>query len=481
MEFDFRPIMLVVGLLLATLGGAMLITALVDIIASNEDWQIFTFCGLLCVLLGGGSYAATRGSVHALGTRQAFVMTVGAWVILSFFGSLPYVFSGAVANFTDAYFESVSALTTTGSTVMSDLELKAPGILFWRGFQQWLGGLGIIVMAVAVLPMLQVGGMQLFRIEAFDTAGKILPRATQISGALIGVLAIFTAICAFAYLAAGMSLIDAVIHAMTTVSTGGFSTKDASIGYFDSAAINYICVLFMILGSIPFLLFVQTIRGRPLAVWRDSQVQTFFLVLASAVFIGWFLARQQADNEDAFGLALFNVTSTMTGTGFANADFAAWGASSRMFFLIIMFIGGCAGSTSCGIKIFRMQVLFITVKRHIQRIFYPHGLFTLRYNGHPMREDIPMAVMSFLFLYITIFFIVAVLLSLTGLEFLTALSASATAISNVGPGVSEIIGPAGNFQSLGPVAKWIIIAAMLIGRLEIMTFLVLFTPNFWRN
>ena len=485
-KFDIRPIFLVIGLLLATLGGAMFLPAIVDLMADNDDWQIFAVSGTLCVLVGVGLYGGARGTTRHLDTKQAFIMTVGTWVTLALFGALPYYWSGIVPSFTDAIFESLSGLTTTGATVITGLDNAPPGILLWRAIEQWLGGLGIIVMAVAVLPMLQIGGMQLFKIEAFETAEKIMPRATQISGSLTLVFLFFTALCAVAYLAAGMALDDAVIHAMTTVATGGFSSKDASIGHFDSVAIEMVAITFMILGSIPFILYVQAVRGQAIALWKDSQVRVFLTVLCLLVATAWVIFHLSAQvdknpEETGFMFALFNVTSIMTGTGFATTNYSAWGPVADMFFFIIMFIGGCAGSTSCGIKIFRFQVLSESLKQHIKSIFYPNGVFLMRFNGRNLQDDVATAVMSFLFLYIAIFFIVASLLAMTGLDFITALSASGSAISNVGPGLGPDIGPAGNFRELGNDAKWILMMAMLIGRLELFTVLVLFVPRFWRS
>ena len=483
MRFDIRPILLVIGLLLTTLGAAMLLPAIVDLMADNDDWRVFAVSGILTILIGAGLYGGARGTTTHLGTKQAFLMTVGTWVALAVFGALPYLWSGIVSTFTDALFESLSGLTTTGATVITGLDNAPPGILFWRGIQQWLGGLGIIVMAVAVLPMLQIGGMQLFKIEAFETAEKIMPRATQISGSLTLVFLFVTALCAIAYLSAGMALDDAVIHAMTTVATGGFSTKDASMGHFDSTAIQLVSVVFMVLGSIPFILYVQAVRGQSLALWKDSQVRVFLILLAILVLIAWRIYPGSGDETsgNGFMFALFNVTSIMTGTGYATTDYSSWGPVSNMFFFIIMFIGGCAGSTSCGIKIFRFQVLFEALKQHVKRIFYPNGIFPMKFNRRVLEDSVATAVMSFLFLYIVIFFIVASLLSLTGLDFITALSASGSAISNVGPGLGSQIGPAGTYKDLGDGAKWILMAAMLIGRLELFTVLVLFVPRFWRS
>ncbi len=478
---NLRPIFLIVGLLLATLGCSMIFPAIVDLIANNDDWEVFAFTGTLTFLIGLGLYSGARGIPHGMTTRQAFVMTTVSWIAMSIFGALPYLLSGAVPTFTDAFFESMSGLTTTGSTVINNLEEQPPGILLWRGIQQWLGGLGIIVMAVAVLPMLQVGGMQLFKIEAFDTAEKIMPRATQISGSLTLVFIVITLLCAIAYLLAGMGVQDAFIHAMTTVATGGFSTKDTSIGYFNSATIDMIAVFFMILGSIPFILYVQAWQGQPLKIFENSQVRVFFAILLVAAVIAWAMHPQaNEDNAHAMQQALFNVTSVMTGTGYSTADYGLWAPSANMFFFCLMFIGGCAGSTSCGIKVFRFQVMFETIKQHLSRTFYPNGIFVMRFNGQTIDDSVAGAVMNFFAIYFLLFGLLAIALNLTGLDFLTAMSAAGTSISNVGPGLGAEIGPVSTFKDINDTAKWLLCAAMLIGRLELFTVLVLFVPRFWR-
>ncbi|MCC0028901.1 MAG: TrkH family potassium uptake protein [Brucellaceae bacterium] len=464
------------------LGAAMFVPALVDFAASNDDWIVFLSCGLVTVLAGLTLAAANRGSPPGLSTRQALLMTVVAWLFLVFFGALPFLWSGVVPSFTDAFFESMSGLTTTGATIIVGLDYAPPGILFWRGLMQWLGGLGIIVMAVAVLPMLQIGGMQVFRAEAFDTPEKILPRATQISGSMTLVFVVLTAVCAGAYLIAGMAFDDAVIHAMTTVATGGFSTKDASLGHFDSAAIDIIAIVFMILGSIPFLLYVQTLQGRARPLLTDSQVRAFLVTLGVSTLIAWAIAHLSGRHVDLEALrhAAFNVVSITTGTGYASTDYGLWGPHAVAFFFIIMFIGGCAGSTSCGIKIFRFQVLFAELKYHLKQTLYPNGVFVKKYNNRPLEERVTDAVMSFFFLYISAFVALAVALRLVGVDFVTAISGAGSAISNVGPGLGEIIGPAGNYKALSDPAKWLLSAGMLLGRLELFTVLVLFVPRFWR-
>jgi trk system potassium uptake protein TrkH len=482
-SLDLRPAFLVCGLLTAGLGAVMLLPALVDFAAGNDDWMIFLTSSVATTLFGYMLFVAASDAPRRLSTRQAIIMTVMTWLFLTTFGAIPFLWSGIVPTFTDAFFESMSGLTTTGATVITGLDSAPPGILFWRGLLQWIGGLGIIVMAVAVLPMLQIGGMQIFKAEGFDTSEKILPRATQISGSLIMVFAGLTAICAVLYNAAGMDTMDAVVHAMTTVATGGFSTRDASMGHFDSAAIHWIGIIFMLLGSLPFVLYIGILRGSWKPLFRDEQVRAFFLLVLFFTLVAWAIVHfgEHYSGHHGLRIAAFNVISIMTGTGFATADYGLWGTHSVALFFVIMFIGGCAGSTSCGIKIFRFQILYADVKHQIRQIGYPHGVFIKRFNGRPIDDSVSSAVVSFFFLYVLSFVFLAIALQLTGLDFTTAASGAGSAISNVGPGLGDIIGPAGNFHDLNTAAKWLLSAGMLLGRLELLTALVLFLPSFWRS
>lgn len=480
---DARPILLITGALLLALGCAMFLPALIDVVYQSEDWKVFVFSALLTLFSGSCLWTMGRGSSGALTVREAFLMTVIAWLALTTFGALPIYFSGVVPSFTDAFFESMSGLTTTGATVITGLEFTPPGILFWRSLQQWLGGLGIIVMAVAVLPMLQVGGMQIFKTEAFETTDKILPRASQISGSMTMVYTVFTILCLFCYWGAGMSIFDALVHSMTTVATGGFSSKDASIGAFDSPSIDTIATIFMIAGSLPFLLYVQAVQGNPKPLWRDSQVRFFAALVVIFVLVVWLQQHQRGVNEGLVGLqyAAFNVVSILTGTGYATADYDNWGPLMVGLFMAMMMIGGCAGSTACGIKIFRVQVVLGTMFSHAKQILSPNRIVMRRYNGRPLPEHVIAAVMSFFVLYSTTIAALTLGLSFTGLDNLTAISGAISAVANVGPGLGPIIGPTGNFESINDPAKWLLAFGMLAGRLELLTILVLFVPRFWRG
>jgi len=480
---DLRPILLVIGILLTTLGVAMLVPAIVDLHLNQPGWSVFAVSSGLTLFVGITLTLITWGRTSNLNIKQAFILTTFSWVALAAFAAIPLAWSELNLSYTDAFFEAMSGLTTTGATVITGLDNAPPGILLWRALLQWLGGIGIIVMAVAVLPMLQIGGMQLFRMESSDTSEKILPRATQIAGSITLLYFAITIAGTIGYSLAGMGLFDAIAHSMTTIATGGFSTYDASIGYFNSAAVDSVAVLFMIIGSLPFVLYLHALHGNGEPLWKDSQVRWFFILIILFVLIATIYQIFVNANVGtrAFQLAAFNVVSVMTGTGFATADYGTWGPFAVVFFFCIMFIGGCAGSTSCGLKIFRLQVIFENVKVHINRIIYPNGIFVARFNGRSLPDHVSASVLSFLFLFFLCFGILSIALSMTGLDNLTALSAAASAMANVGPGLGQMVGPEGTFAQVSDTAKWLISLGMLLGRLELFTVLVMLTPAFWRT
>ncbi len=482
--FDIRPILLVNGILLAMLGTSMLLPALVDAAADNDDWLIFAGSAMLTLFTGVAFSLMTWGQAGNLTIREAFLLVVGVWVFLPAFSALPLAFSGLDLSYTDAFFEAMSGLTTTGSTVIVGLDTAPPGILLWRSVLQWLGGLGIIVMAIAILPILQIGGMQLFKVEAFDTTDKVLPSAAALAGGLVSFYAGATALTTILLWIADMSFFDAVNHAMTSIATGGFSTRDASVGGFDSATVDWIIIGAMVVGSLPFALYLQALRGRPDKLWQDTQVRAFFgTLLVLIVFLTFYEKANHIEPTFLADLrfATFNIVSIITGTGFTNHDYSQWGHFAVALFFFAMFVGGCAGSTSCGIKIFRFQVVYESAKVQIRRLIHPNGIFAPRYNGKTIEDSVTASVMSFMFLFFATFGISSILLALMGLDMITALSAAGTAISNVGPGLGPIVGPAGNFAALPDLAKWVLAFTMLIGRLEIFTVLVIFTPTFWRG
>ncbi|MEG3617212.1 TrkH family potassium uptake protein [Magnetovibrio sp. PR-2] len=480
---DFRPILMILGVLLATLAVGMCIPALVDALHGNPDWQVFAVSAGLTLFVGVSlTLTSSAGSV-SLNVRQAFVMTTVSWLVLTIFAALPFSFSELQLSYTDAFFEAMSGITTTGSTVITGLDHAPPGILLWRGILQWLGGLGIVVMAIAVMPMMGVGGMQMFKVEAFDAGEKVLPRAAQISMALVLIYAVLTAIWGLMMWWAGMTPFESTVHAMTTIATGGFSTSDGSVGHFDSWTIDLIITSGMIVGSLPFLLFLQVLRGKPLAIWQDEQVRGFIAIAGGLVLVVAALLWFDTGMEPAQALrySAFNVVSIMTGTGYATDDYGLWGSFALPIFFFIMFIGGCAGSTTCGIKVFRFQILYNAARVQVRHLLQPHGVFIPYYNRRPIPDEVIISVLSFFFVFGLSFALLALGLGMLGLDFLTAISSAATAISNVGPALGPIVGPSGTFQSLPDAAKWLMSAGMLLGRLELFTIIVLFSKTFWRG
>ncbi len=479
---DLRPVVFVLGTLITILALAMIIPAIVDYSAGHADWEVFAASSGVALFIGVSMILTTRSGWFGFNLRQAFVMTNLAWLVIAAFAALPFTFSDMDLSVTDAFFEAMSGITTTGATVIVGLDQAPPGILLWRAILQWLGGIGIIVMAVAILPILQVGGMQLFRVEAFD-ADKVLPRAAQIAGGISIVYVFLTGLAALVLWSLGLSGFDAIAHAMTSIATGGFSTHDASIGHYNSAAVDWAISIFMILGSLPFVLYLRALRGNVSVLARDSQVRWFLIVVAvAAIFMAWWLWRNGVlPPLDALRYGTFNVISVMTGTGYATAEFDRWGGFSMALMFVLMFVGGCAGSTTCGIKIFRFQVLYATAKSQLKRLIQPNGVFIPYYNHRPIPEQVSLSVMGFFFLFIASFAVLAAGLGFLGLDFITAVSGAASAIANVGPGLGIIIGPAATYGSLPEEAKWLLSAGMLLGRLELFTVLVLLSRSFWRG
>jgi len=479
---ELRPVLFINGILLSILATAMMIPAVVDAAIGNPDWLVFAAAAAVTLFVGVSVILTTRSPLGHFSLRQAFLMTNLAWLVIATFGALPFHFSELELSFVDSFFESMSGVTTTGSTIIVGLDHAPPGILLWRAILQWLGGIGIIVMAVAVLPILQVGGMQLFRVEAFD-ADKVLPRAAQIAGGISIVYVFLTGLAALILWSLGLSGFDAVAHAMTSIATGGFSTHDDSIGYYNSAAVDWAICGFMLLGSLPFVLYLRAFRGNLAVLFRDSQVRWFLIVVAGAVvLITWWLWRNDVlPPLDALRYGAFNVISVMTGTGYATAEFDRWGGFSMSLMFVLMFVGGCAGSTTCGIKIFRFQVLYATAKAQLKRLIQPNGVFIPYYNHRPIPEQVSLSVMGFFFLFTASFALLAVALGFLGLDFITAVSGAASAIANVGPGLGDVIGPDRNYSSLPAEAKWLLSAGMLLGRLELFTVLVLLSRSFWRG
>jgi trk system potassium uptake protein TrkH len=478
---SFRSTLFVVGLLLLALAVAMLVPAAVDGAVGNANWIAFAVSSGITAVIGVIFTVGARSPTYRIRIREAFLITAITWTALALFAALPFMFLDSGISVADAVFEAMSGLTTTGSTVMVGLDGMPPGILLWRSILQWIGGVGIIVMAIMILPFLRVGGMQLFRTESSDRSEKIVSRPIHLAVWIGTVYLSLTAVCALAYGIAGMSPFDALNHAMTTLATGGYSTHDASFNHFPQPAIHWIGTLFMATGALPFVLYIKSLKGHWLALLRDQQVRGFFVLLTAAVagLTAW-LWLDDMPLLNALRQAAFNVTSIITTTGFANADYGAWGALPAGIFLLLTFMGGCTGSTSGGIKMFRHQIIMLMTREQLSRLVFPRIVFARRYNGGRVSDDIVPSVVAFLAAYLIATAAIAVGLTAFGLDLITSFSGAATAISNVGPGLGPIIGPAGNFAALPDGAKWLLSFGMLLGRLELFTVLVILTPAFWR-
>ena len=483
MAVDIRSPLYILGALLSVFSLGLLAPAFADWVDGGPDVAMFLICFLVTIFAGGMLMAAFRPREKISVTiHQAFVLTALAWTVLTLFAALPFSVASLHISYTDAFFEAMSAVTTTGSTVLTGLDDMPSGLLLWRSLLQWMGGVGIIVMAVAILPFLRIGGMQLFRTESSDRSEKTLPRVSQISTAIVVFYLLFSAVIFVLLWSVGLSFFDAVNHTMTAVSTAGFSTRDASVAGLANPAAEYVLTLAMLVAGATFMTMIQSYRGGSLMLLRDTQIRVYLLVVfvSTAAMTAWRLANSESGIEESFRQSLFNVTSIVTTTGFATADYTTWGAFPIALMLFLTFVGGCTGSTAGGLKIFRFQILYQLARVQLNRLTHPHAVIVPRFNGREVSRDVINSVAGFVFLYFFCFVAIAIGLSLSGLDLATAVSGSATALGNVGPGVGEIIGPAGNFQSLPDGAKWLLSFGMLLGRLELLTLLVLLMPGFWR-
>ncbi len=479
---DFRPVLYILGILLSTLSVSMAFPLAVDLYYDNSDWKVFFACIMVTSFFGGLLVLANSKDNVTIRPKQGFMLISLSWVVLCLFSALPFWLSGTGLSFTDAFFESTSGLTTTGSTIFTDIESLPRGILIWRSMLQWLGGIGVIIMAMSILPMLKIGGMQLFETELSEKE-KAMPRTAKLASSIGIIYVLLTLFCTFLYNMTGMSLFDSLAHAMTTISTGGYSTYDTSFSHYPFIWPEIVAVIFMIAGGIPFVLYLKAVNGNIKPFLQDTQVRWFLSILgiSTLLMVIYLTSISNMDFEVAFVKSLFNITSVMTGTGFTSDDYGIWGVFPTSLFFFLMVVGACAGSTTCGIKIFRFQVLYSVSNMQMKKLLHPHGVFIPYYNKKAIPVDVQTSVMSFFFLYALCFALIAVALSLVGLDFVTAMSGSATALSNVGPGLGPIIGPAGTFQPLPDSAKWILSFAMLLGRLELFTVLVMLSPHFWRR
>jgi len=478
-----KTVFFIIGILLVILGIFMLVPYLVQIIYQEKSHS-FLSSAFVTIFIGVLFILANLQKELRLNLQQTFLFSTLTWLAVAIFGSLPFLLSTLNLSISESFFESMSGITTTGSTIISDLDTSPKSILIWRAIMQWLGGIGIIVMAITVLPLLKVGGMQLFKMEGSDNTEKILPRTIEVATIIILTYLILTLLCSFFYWIFGMSLFDSIAHSMTTIATGGFSTHNSSIGYFKSPPIEIISTIFIILGSIPFISYLKFIKGNKKIFFEDAQIKgLLYLLIISILIMFMYLLTTGGEISllDKIRISSFNVVSILSGTGYVTDDFGLWGKFSLVFFLLLMFVGGCAGSTTCGIKIFRLQMLFVFLNNQIKKLIFPNSVFIVKYNNQKISDNFINSVIVFIFSYLFLFMILAMLLSITGLDFLSAISGAATSISNVGPGLGEMIGPNGNFKEVSDTSKWLLSFGMLLGRLELFAVLVLFFPSFWRN
>ena len=481
----FAAIQRVVGFLIAMASLMMVPPALVGLYYGDGTVPLFAVSAALLLVIGLAIFLPVRGRRDELRIRDGFIIVVACWLALALVGALPFgLLKAPQISWVDAFFESMSGLTTTGATVLTDINSLPRGILYYRQQLQWLGGMGIIVLAVAILPMLRIGGMQLYRAETpgplKDT--KLTPRITETAKALWLIYLGITTVCALAYWLGGMTAFDAVGHAFSTVAIGGFSTHDASLAYFDSATIEAIATVFMVIAGMNFALhFTAWRRASAQPYFQDPELKVYAALLAGFALVATvalYLNGTYATLGQSFRYAGFHVVSAMTTTGFTTTEFHLWTGFVPILLILIAFIGGCAGSTAGGMKVIRIILLYRQSTREILRLVHPHAVMPIKIGGQKTSPTVMDAVWGFFFLFITSFAVFTVLLNATGIDSVTAFSAAAACITNLGPGLAEV-GP--NYSELHDTAKLILSVAMLMGRLEIYTLLVLLTPAFWRD
>lgn len=479
---NYKPVFYVNGILLLVIAAAMCAPLGIDLYDANDDWKVFASAQAVTGFAGLALVIMNRQEKFRIGVRETFLLTCVGWVFLAAFGALPFHFSQAKMSYSGAFFEAMSAITTTGSTAIIGLDSLPRGILLWRFMLLWIGGIGFLIIALAVFPMLQISGMQIFKTQSFQIE-KIMPSASQMAAFICSIYAGMTIFAAFALYFAGMNTFDAICHAMAAISTGGISTHDAAVAWFNSPLIEMILVFVMILGGLPFVLHLRLMKGDARAMWKDSQVRIFAYILAgmTLAITLWLVQTEKMAFLQAFRTSLFFSTSYLTTTGFINGDHSHWGQFAIGLGFLAGFLGSCSGSTSGGIKLFRLQILFLTLRQQLAKLISPHGVYPVRYNGKPVEVSLQASVAGFFFIYIMSWLVIGVALQLTGLDFSTAFSGALAAISNTGVGIGNVIGPSGNFANLPTSSVWIFSFAMLFGRIEFLTLLVLFMPHFWKG
>lgn len=478
-----RPVIYIASLCGLYLSTAMFVPAVVDLYYGNHDWANFA---LSAFVVGGLSLAAgmaTRGQLPVFNKRVGFLLVNVLWLVFSLAGAVPLMLA-AHMSFAKAFFESVSAITTTGSTVMVGLDHMPRGILMWRSLLQWLGGIGIVALGLFVLPFLRVGGIAFFKMESSDTNDKPFARLASFTSAFVAVYLAITFACIVTYDVLGMSHFDAINHALTTVPTGGFSTHDASFGYFaKNKELLWAATFFMTVCSLPFsVLIVFIVRGR-LDALRDPQIIVFLGYLAFFSIAGGIYNRiaNNVDFSTALAHSFFNMSSLISTTGYASQDYTRWGPFMIMLVFVVTFLGGCSGSTAGGIKSYRLVIIYNSIRSGLKMLLYPNAIYSVRYGKMTVDEDMLRGVFLFFSTYMALWFVGAAFMALFGYDLSTSLSASITALSNVGPGLGDIVGPSGNFATMEDPVLYLLSLLMLLGRLEVLTILVILTPLFWRD
>lgn len=483
---DIRPVLFFNGFVLLILAGAMGLPLMVDLVSDHSEWQAFACSSAIAGFFGLALIAANQCGFVRLSTRQAFLLSASAWVSAAFFGALPFYLGSLHLTGIDGFFEAVSGITTTGATVIDHLDRMPRAVLLWRALLQWLGGVGVIVTSVTLLPVLRIGGMQLFLMETSDKTDKVKARTSEVASAVLVIYTGFTLVLTSAFLLTGMTPMEAVCHAMSSLSTGGFSTSDASLGHFSEGA-RWVCIAGMLVGGTTFTQYVSPWKRRGRAggwhLFEDSQIRWYLATIAFFVLLMtlWNWAMHDIDGLEAFRQSAFNVVSVITTSGFHSGDYSAWGGFAQVAFFVMTFIGGCTGSAAGGIKIFRYEVLFAITGVQIRRFLHPHGVFVLAFNRLRLSDQVIRSVQAFVMLYFLCFVLLALLLALFGLDLLGAISGAASALANVGPGLGTMIGPGATYGGVGDEAKCLLAIGMLVGRLELATALMLFSRVFWQD
>jgi trk system potassium uptake protein TrkH len=479
---QYRSVIHLLGLLLCSLAVAMLLPLPFSFYYGGGDHYALLLSAGITTVVGFGAYKSTQLE-RTLRAREGFAIVTFGWLCFSAFGSLPYLLSGTIPSLTDAFFETISGFTTTGATILTDIEALPHGILFWRSLTHWLGGMGIIVLSLAILPFLGVGGMQLFKAEVpGPVADKLTPRVTETAKILWGVYLLLSGAQTLLLLLGGMTLFDALCHTFGTMATGGYSTRNASVGAYNSAYIDYVIIIFMFLAGANFSLHYRLLRGNWRVYRRDREFLVYLgIVGVATLIIGIDLWLNSYDNvADALRYALFQVVSIQTTTGYGTADYEQWSFSSQYVLLLLMFVGGCAGSTGGGMKVMRLHLLFKFSITEFTRLLHPTAVVPVRMRQVAIPRDVITNILGFFVLYIFLFALGVLIMTLLGLDILTALGAVAATLGNIGPGFANV-GPTDNFSFIHPVGKWVLALLMLVGRLEIFTVLVLFSPAFWKK